>query len=81
MTPVSPAWAPFFALLDRLSDTGALAGKSAAVVNVNDAQTMTTFLAALSSVGVELISSEGRDARTHGRAVGEAVLASGQPAS
>jgi hypothetical protein len=81
MTPVSPAWAPFFALLDRLSDSGALAGKAAAVVTVNDAQTMTTFLAALSSVGAELISSEGRDARRHGRAVGEAVLGAGTRAS
>jgi hypothetical protein len=72
MTAGSPAWAPFMALLERLSATGALAGKVVAVVGTGEAQ-MASFSAAFAARGVALLSSDGRDARAHGRAVGEAV--------
>lgn len=74
MTAASPPWASFMALLERLSETGALAGKVVTVVKTSDDQTA-SFAAALATRGVVLLFPDGGDARAHGRAVGQAVLA------
>jgi flavodoxin len=75
MTPVSDAWQPFLALLDRLAAAGKLAGKVGAVIDAGDSQTVASFSSALAARGLMLIAAgDGSDARTHGRAVGATIM-------
>ena len=77
MTPASDVWQPFIALLDRLAAAGSLAGKVAGIVDAGDGETVASFSAALAARGLTIIAAAGRDARAHGRAVGEAILTGG----
>jgi flavodoxin len=74
MTPVSDAWQPFIAMLDRLAAAGTLTGKVGAVIDAGDSQMVASFSSALTARGFALITAEGRDARAHGRAVGAAIM-------
>ncbi len=74
MTPSSDEWQPFIALLDRMAQAQALAGKVGAVIDAGDSHTVASFSSALSASGFALIAAEGRDARAHGRAVGTAIV-------
>jgi flavodoxin len=74
MTPMSDPWPSFIALLDRLKSAGTLAGKVGAVIDAGDSQTVTSFSSALAERGFDLIAANGCDARTHGRAVGAAIM-------
>jgi hypothetical protein len=69
MTPVSPAWQPWRALLDRLTATGALKGKAGAVIDAGDAEAVAAFSSELTRCGIAVVPAEGRDPRAHGRAV------------
>ena len=80
MTPSSGEWQPFIAMLDRLAAACTLAGKVAAVIDAGDSLTVATFSSALEARGFTLIAAEGNDARTHGRAVGAAVVSVQQQA-
>jgi hypothetical protein len=73
MTPMSDPWPSFIALLDRLESAGTLAGKVGAVIDAGDSQTVASFSSALAARGFALITANGCDARTHGRAVGAAI--------
>ena len=73
-TPMSDPWPSFIALLDRLKSAGTLAGKVGAVIDAGDSQTVTSFSSALAERGFDLIAANGCDARTHGRAVGAAIM-------
>jgi hypothetical protein len=75
MTPSSPAWQPFVALLDRLASDGKFAGRLGAVIDTGDRDTVTAFSAVLAASGFRLIDAGDGDARAHGRAVGAALLA------
>ena len=74
MTPVSDAWQPFIALLDRLASAGALTGKVGAVIDAGDSRTVASFSSTLAACGFTLITANGGDARAHGRAVGAAIM-------
>jgi hypothetical protein len=75
MTPSSAEWQGFIALLDRLVSAGTLTGKIGAVVDAGDSQTVASFSSALAARGVAVMTAEGAgDARSHGRAVGTAVI-------
>ena len=76
-TPSSDAWQPFMVLLDRLASAGTLTGKSGAVIDAGDSQTVASFSSALTARGFTLIAADGRDARAHGRAVGRAIVGRG----
>ncbi len=79
MTPASDVWLSFIALLDRLASAGKLAGKVGAVIDAGDRETVASFSSALSTRGFSLITTNGSDARAHGRAVGAAVVAQSIP--
>jgi hypothetical protein len=74
MTPASPAWQSFMALLDRLAAAATLTGKVGAVIDAGDSQTVASFSSVLAARGLSLITADGRDARAHGRAVGAAIM-------
>jgi len=76
MTPASEAWRPFIALLDRLASTGVLAGKAAAVIDGGDSETVAQFSSVLAARGFAIVAADGRDARAHGRTLGDTVLVS-----
>ena len=79
MTPASDVWQSFIALLDRLASAGKLAGKVGAVISTGDSQTVASFSSALAARGFALISTNGSDARAHGRAVGAAIVTQSMP--
>jgi len=79
MTTASDAWQPFVALLDRLAEAGALAGKVGAVIDAGDSRTVASFSSALVSSGFALIAATGSDARAHGRAVGTTIMSAATP--
>jgi hypothetical protein len=74
MTPSSPAWVPFVAMLDGLAAGGKLSGKLGAVVDAGDAHTVSAFVAMLAARGFEIVDANGGDARAHGRAVGTTLV-------
>ena len=74
MTTSSAEWGGFLELLDPLAAAGTLSGKVAAVIDAGDPRTVASFSSALAARGFTLIPAEGRDARAHGRAVGEAAM-------
>jgi hypothetical protein len=74
MTPASEAWQPFFALLDRLASSGVLAGKTGAVIDAGNNETVAQFSSELAARGFTIVPADGRDARAHGRVVGATVL-------
>ena len=58
--------------------TQALAVRQVAgIVDAGDGETVASFSAALAARGLTIIAAAGRDARAHGRAVGEAILTGG----
>ena len=73
MTPSSEVWRSFMTVLERTAAEGKLSGKVGAVIDVGDGQTVASFSSALAALGFALIAGKGRDARAHGRAVGDAV--------
>jgi hypothetical protein len=79
MTPASEAWRPFFALLDGLAASGTLAGKTGAVINAGDSETVERFSSELAVRGFTIVPAGGRDARAHGRAVGTVVHGAAAP--
>ena len=74
MRASSGEWQEFIGLLDRLASAGALTGTVGAVIDAGDSQTVASFSSALAAHGFALITADGSDARTHGRAVGAAVM-------
>ncbi len=74
MTPASEPWRPLMQTLERLSASGALAGKVGAVIDTGDPATTAAFSSALAGLGISLVSVEGA-ARAHGRAVGDTLAA------
>lgn len=74
MTPASEPWQPFVAMLDALAAAGKLAGKPAAVIDAGDRNTVAAFSQLLAARGFTLIDAGSGDARSHGRAVGTALL-------
>lgn len=75
MTPSSDVWQQFMAMLDQIALTGRISGKLGAVIDTGNDQTVTAFSSALTERGFAIIPANGGDARSHGRAVGIALLA------